>query len=146
MILNRKEVIVYMRKKILMALTTALLAAIFFTGNTDKAYAADFYSGTQQHLNVSGFTDASYYTKKAKTVDFTLSTAYPSDRTFKGNLYLQRKSGKKWTTCKKTTFSFSVRVTKSFSLKGCKTGYYRVKATFSGSKLVNTTNSFKINR
>ena len=49
-----------------MALTTALLAAIFFTGNTDKAYAADFYSGTQQHLNVSGFTDASYYTKKRK--------------------------------------------------------------------------------
>ncbi len=44
MILNRKEVIVYMRKKLLMALTTALLAAIFFTGNTDKAYAADFYA------------------------------------------------------------------------------------------------------
>lgn len=129
-----------------MAFTTALLAAIFFTGNTDKAYAADFYDGTQQHLNVSGFTDASYYTKKAKSVDFTLSTPYPSNKTFKGNLYLQRKSGNKWTTCKKTSFTFKYHVTKSFSLKGCKSGYYRVKATFSGSKLVNTTNSFKINR
>lgn len=95
-----------MRKKILMALTTALLAAIFFTGNTDKAYAADFYSGTQQHLNVSGFTDASYYTKKAKSVDFTLSTAYPSDRTFKGNLYLQRKSGKRMDDLQKNNLFF----------------------------------------
>ncbi len=63
-----------------------------------------FIPALSKHLNVSGFTDASYYTKKAKTVDFTLSTAYPSDRTFKGNLYLQRKSGKKWTTCKKQPF------------------------------------------
>ncbi len=47
---------------------------------------------------------------------------------------------------KKTSFTFKYHVTKSFPLKGCKTGYYRVKATFSGSKLVNTTNSFKINR
>ncbi|MEC1338142.1 hypothetical protein P9D25_10810 [Bacillus velezensis] len=135
-----------MKKTILMTVVTSLLVTfIIFTGSI-SAFAADFWSGDRQNLNVSGFTDASYYTKKAKTVDFTLSTPYPGGHTNKGNLYLQRKSGNKWTTCKKTSFAFKDHVTKSFSLKGCKTGYYRVKATFNGAKVVNTTNSFKINR
>ncbi|MFJ1449132.1 hypothetical protein [Bacillus halotolerans] len=135
------------KKFLLMGFTVILLATLISSGNTNKALAADWiWSGNQQNLNVNGFTDASYYTKKATTVDFTLGSPYPGDHTFKGNLYLQRKSGSKWTTCKKTTFSFKVSVTKSFSLKGCKTGYYRVKATFQGSKATNTTNTFKINR
>ncbi|MCY8908189.1 hypothetical protein P8907_14885 [Bacillus atrophaeus] len=134
------------KKFLLTGFTVILLATLILGGNTNKALAADFWSGNQQHLNVDGSTDASYYTKKATTVDFHLGSPYPGGRTFKGNLYLQRKSGSKWTTCKKTTFSFKVSVTKSFSLKGCKTGYYRVKATFQGSKATNTTNTFKINR
>ncbi|MEW4059391.1 hypothetical protein ACH32G_08105 [Bacillus sp. CIS52] len=134
-----------MKKSILITVVTSLLVTfIIFTGSI-SALAADFWSGDRQNLAVSGFTDASYYTKKAKTVDFTLSTPY-GDHTIKGNLYLQQKSGNKWTTCKKTSFAFIFHVTKSFSLKGCKTGYYRVKATFNGTKVVNTTNSFKINR
>ncbi|MCY8857771.1 hypothetical protein [Bacillus atrophaeus] len=135
-----------LKKFLLTGFTVILLATLILGGNTNKALAADFWSGNKQNLNVNGFTDASYYTKKAKTVDFTLSSPYPGGHTFKGNLYLQRKSGSKWTTCKKTTFSFKVQVTKSFSLKGCKTGYYRVKATFKNVKATNTTNTFKINR
>ncbi|AUZ27908.1 MULTISPECIES: hypothetical protein [Bacillus] len=135
-----------LKKFLITGFTTILLATLILGGNTNKALAADFWSGNQHYLNVNGFTDASYYTKKATTVDFTLASPYPGASTFKGNLYLQRKSGSKWTTCKKTTFSFMYRVTKSFSLKGCKTGYYRVKATFKGSKATNTTNTFKINR
>lgn len=137
------------KTSIKISVITAFTLAIMLFFGSSNALAASFDSGKMEDIDVWGYTDASYYTKKATSVDFLIGTSYPFGHK-KGTLYLQRKSGKSWKTCKSKTFDFVYHVEKSFPLKGCSTGYYRIKAkiTYSYSKdySYNYSNSFKVNR
>ncbi|MCI0768089.1 hypothetical protein [Bacillus sp. TL12] len=95
---------------------------------------------------VSGFTDASYYSSGATTVDFTQINNYGGG-TWTYTIYLQRKTSSGWKTTDSLSGSFSNQVTRSFNITDNLPGEYRIRGDLKmGSSNTNYTDGFMIYR
>lgn len=106
-------------------------------------------SGDKFNANIHGFTDATWYTKNATSIDFSHGVNYYEDgKAYTYTLALEILSGGSWTAVQLLTGSFVSNVTKVFPLSGKKAGLYRVVGyyTKNGTTYTNRTNDFTVQR
>lgn len=101
---------------------------------------------------IFGFTDASWYTKKAKTIEFTHGNRMEGDYPYCDyKLRLQRRNSTGgWTTVFTHTGYFKRYVTVSFDISLVPAGYYRIRGDYQyrghSTKCVNATPPFYVER
>lgn len=96
---------------------------------------SEFHTDDRHNANVSGCTDASYYTKNATSIDFLMNIVYPDGYSYDYTLYLERQTkDKKWVVEGRMRGVLTNHVNFKFTLSGRPQGLYRLKCDLTWSK------------